>query len=303
MNGKCFEIGTIQAFLDGETSPDISLRLTDHVAGCGACAQVMADAEEENSIVFSTLERELNTLVPTQRLWSRINETIEVEKGRASVWQKALAYVTVSLANPSFAAAAGILLVLGMFAVVITLRDNQVIQIADNPKVGEQTPAPNPTPVVSNEGVSVARTDSEPGIPAQSIPKSSVTFTNMKPGELNKLAASVKSNQRTITPQYAIDHSAAADTFSAGEEGYVKTIAELKQNVDLQKDTVLTPSTRVSYERDMAVVNDSIKRMREVVKKNPRNQAARQVLYSSYQDKIDLLNSVVQREELMASLR
>ena len=304
MNGKCFEIGTIQAFLDGETSPDISLRLTDHVAGCGACAQVMADAEEENSIVFSTLERELNTLVPTQRLWSRINETIEVEKGRASVWQKALAYVTVSLANPSFAAAAGILLVLGMFAVVITLRDNQVIQIADNPNVGEQTPAPNPpTPVVSNEGVSVARTDSEPGIPAQSIPKSSVTFTNMKPGELNKLAASVKSNQRTITPQYAIDHSAAADTFSAGEEGYVKTIAELKQNVDLQKDTVLTPSTRVSYERDMAVVNDSIKRMRDVVKKNPRNQAARQVLYSSYQDKIDLLNSVVQREELMASLR
>jgi protein involved in temperature-dependent protein secretion len=28
----------------------------------------------------------------------------------------------------------------------------------------------------------------------------------------------------------------------------------------------------------MAVVNDSIKRMRDVVKKNPRNQAARQVL-------------------------
>jgi hypothetical protein len=53
----------------------------------------------------------------------------------------------------------------------------------------------------------------------------------------------------------------------------------------------------------MAVVNDSIKRMREVVKKNPRNQAARQVLYASYQDKIDLLSSVAQREELMASLR
>jgi len=303
MNGKCFEIGTIQAFLDGETSPDVSLRLTDHVAGCDPCAQVMADAEEENSIVFSTLERELNALVPTQRLWSRINETIEVEKGRVSVWQKAFVYIRVSLANPLLAAAAGVLLILGMFAVVITLRDNQVIQIADNRNVGEQAPAPNPpTPVVSNEGVSVAKTDSEPGIPAQSIPKSSVTFTNMKPGELTRLAASVRSNQRTVTPQYAIDRS-TADTYSAGEEGYVKTIAELKQNVDLQKDTVLTPSTRVSYERDMAVVNDSIKRMREVIQKNPRNQAARQVLYSSYQDKIDLLNSVAQREELMASLR
>src|SRR5215204_1113937 len=251
MNGKCFEIGTIQAFLDGETSPDVSLRLTDHVAGCDPCAQVMADAEEENSIVFSTLERELNALVPTQRLWSRINETIEVEKGRVSVWQKAFVYIRVSLANPLLAAAAGVLLILGMFAVVITLRDNQVIQIADNRNVGEQAPAPNPpTPVVSNEGVSVAKTDSEPGIPAQSIPKSSVTFTHMKPGELTRLAASVRSNQRTVTPQYAIDRS-TADTYSAGEEGYVKTIAELKQNVDLQKDTVLTPSTRVSYERDM----------------------------------------------------
>ena len=80
VNGKHFEIGTIQAFLDGETTPEISLRLTDHVADCDACARLMAEAEEESSLVFSTLERELNTLVPTQRLWSRINETIEVEK-------------------------------------------------------------------------------------------------------------------------------------------------------------------------------------------------------------------------------
>ena len=68
VNGKCFEIGTIQAFLDGETAPEVSLRLTGHVAECDACARQMAEAEEENSLVFSTLERELNTLVPTQRL-------------------------------------------------------------------------------------------------------------------------------------------------------------------------------------------------------------------------------------------
>ncbi|PYT00558.1 MAG: hypothetical protein DMF63_08310 [Acidobacteria bacterium] len=93
------------------------------------------------------------------------------------------------------------------------------------------------------------------------------------------------------------------DGYLPGEESYVRTISDLKQNVDAQKDSVMTPSSRVSYERDMAVVNDSIKRMRDAVKKNPRNQAARQVLYSSYQNKIDLLNSVSQREELMASLR
>jgi len=57
MNGKCFEIGTIQAFLDGETAPEMSLRLTDHVAACDSCARLMSEAEEENSVVFSTLER------------------------------------------------------------------------------------------------------------------------------------------------------------------------------------------------------------------------------------------------------
>jgi hypothetical protein len=65
---------------------------------------------------------------------------------------------------------------------------------------------------------------------------------------------------------------------------------------------MMRPSERVAYERDMAVVNDSIAKMRQEVKKNPKNQSAKQVLYSSYQNKIDLLNSVSQKEELMASL-
>ncbi len=53
----------------------------------------------------------------------------------------------------------------------------------------------------------------------------------------------------------------------------------------------------------MAVVDDAIDKMRREVKKNPRNESAKQVLYSSYQNKIDLLNSVSQKGELMASLR
>jgi hypothetical protein len=65
----------------------------------------------------------------------------------------------------------------------------------------------------------------------------------------------------------------------------------------------MRPSQRLSYERDLAVVDDSIKRMREEVRKDPKNDSAKQVLYSSYQNKIDLLNSVAQKEELLASLK
>jgi len=60
---------------------------------------------------------------------------------------------------------------------------------------------------------------------------------------------------------------------------------------------------RIFYERDMAVVDDAIAKMKSEVKKNPKNESAKQVLYSSYQNKIDLLNSVSQKEELVASLK
>ena len=301
MNGKCFEIGTVQAFLDGETSPEVSLRLADHAAECAACSRLMADAEEQNSIVFSALERELNSLVPTQRLWSRINETIEVEKSRASFWQKTLSYLRASLLNPSLAAAAAVVMVLGMLAIVVTNRDETGTLIGDNTP-GRQTENPVPAPV-SGPSSETALNHTRPGSVTTNVATPPVSISKLKDGEMRALAASVRANQREVRPQNAVYTPPITDGYLPGEESYVKTISDLKQNVDSQKDAVMTPSSRVSYERDMAMVNDSIKRMREVVKKNPRNQAARQVLYSSYQDKIDLLNSVAQREELMASLK
>ena len=303
VNGNCFEIGTIQAFLDGETTPEISLRLTDHIAACDACARLMADADEENAIVFSTLERELNTLVPTQRLWSRINDSIEVEKANIPAWQKALAVVRASLLSPTLAAAFGILLMLGIFTVwnLRTGRENAFVV----------TPPVDPRPVVNTPDKTPTSTAEGPLQGPSSATETPVFTAESKLPEkdLQKLAqhASAKAGQRGIrieTADYRVPvNTPADDRYLPGEESYVKTISDLKPNVDSQKDSVMTPSSRVSYERDMAMVNDSIKRMRDVVKKNPRNQAARQVLYSSYQDKIDLMNSVAQREELMASLR
>ena len=293
MNGKCFEIGTIQAFLDGELSPDKSVRLTDHIVDCDACARVMAEAEEENSVVFSALERELDTLVPTQRLWLRINESIEVEKSRAPFWQKALAYVRLSLQNPSMVAAAGLILVVGLFALIWMPKG------IDSDTAGGSGPVPTvPTNTITTPAPTAPQVASlEPSNENPAPRAYTAKESNYSPKELRKqiINANYREPVHAPTPQNA--------GYLPGEESYMKTIADLKENVESQKDAVFTPSTRVSYERDMAVVNDSINRMRDVVKKNPRNQAARQVLYSSYQDKIDLLNSVAQREELIASLK
>src|SRR5438034_6018915 len=100
---NCLDTGTIQAFLDGELAPAIASSVSAHIAACDACASQLASAEEESAFVFSVLEREMDTLVPTQRLWTKINGTIEVERQSASFWKKVWAFITVSLANPSIA--------------------------------------------------------------------------------------------------------------------------------------------------------------------------------------------------------
>lgn len=293
MNGNCLDIGTIQAFLDGETRPEAALKISEHVADCDTCAILLAQAEEENSQVFSVLDRELNTLVPTQRLWTRINDSIAVEKSRASMWQRLMTFVTANLANPSFAAAAGILLVIGMFAGVWNLRTtSETGYVASQPPTGQVVQSPVNTPV---EVVKVS--DPEPQKNSSAADKR-VTETKYTADEIGRMVTTA--NYRVSGPKPV--RSEYASQYLPGEESYIKTINELQQNVTVQNAS-MSASSQVSYQRNMAVVDDAIKKMKDVVRKNPRNQAARQVLYSSYQDKIDLLNSAAQREELMASLK
>ncbi len=293
MNGKCLDIGTIQAFLDGETKPEIGLRLSRHIAGCEACANLLAVAEDENSFVFSTLEREMNALVPTQRLWSRINDSIEIEKANVPVWRQVFAFISSSLASPSLTAAAGVLLVFGFFAAMWTLRTD--VSTDDTPTVASKTQSNPETDLqLDNRKVefpkSAASVSSDAGV-------IQVSESKLPSEQLQKLVR--ENNARNEIRPVTLNYSVPLE----GEQGYIKTISDLKQNVDGRKDAVFTASSRVSFESDLAVVNDAIGRMQKVVRKNPRNQAARQVLYSAYQDKIDLLNSVAQQDELMASVR
>lgn len=289
MNGNCLDIGTIQAFLDGETRTEDAVRISEHVADCDTCTVMLAQAEEESSMVFSVLDREINTLVPTQRLWARINDSIVEEKSRASVWQRLAAFVSASFMSPSFAGAAGILVVVGLGAVVWNLNTNESsVQMAGAPQIA----APSVTQTQAESPVAVAASD------PQSAPKKSpeVQFTNHSDKEVNRMVrgdyrVSAKTAPRVERAQYL-----------PGEESYIKTINDLEQSVTAQNAS-MSASNQVSYAKDIAVVDDSIKKMREVVKKNPRNQAARQVLYSSYQDKIDLLKASSGSGELMATLQ
>jgi anti-sigma factor RsiW len=292
MNADCFDIGTIQAFLDGELDKSRFALVSEHIGACEHCAIILADAEEETSFVFSTLEREMNGLVPTQRLWSRINDSIAEEKQAAPFWQKAWAYVSIAFASPSITAAAGLLIVFGVAAIFWMGRSAPTAQpeIASAPVVK----APTTTVITPTTGDSATTT----------VQTGDTNFETFRSGPRIERAAYAPEQRRVQSSPAVVRTGVTADPNDGmpGEESYIRTIASLSKTVEVQKDAAMRPSERIAYERDMAVVNDTIARMRQEVKKNPKNSSAKQILYSSYQNKIDLLNSVSQKEELMASL-
>ncbi len=288
MQDKCLDIGIIQAFLDGELSHDETSRVSSHMALCDTCANSFAEAESEATFVFSALDRELDTLVPTQRLWNKINDSIAEEKAQMPWWEKAWALVSVGLMNPSIAVAASLVIVVGVFAAVWMNRapvnssvpSNQIA--ASNPTITSTAPAPTNSVTVSDVPDTIASSDTP---------------------RVERAAFKAEPRRAAITPAVVRSGSTSYADPLAGESSYVNTISTLAKTVEDKKDGVLRPSQRVAFERDMAMVDDSIDKMRKEVKRNPKNETARQVLYSSYQNKIDLLNSVAQKEELMASIK
>lgn len=306
MNRNCFDIGTIQAFIDGEVGGDIAAAIAEHAAVCDDCAGRIASAEEETALVFSVLDREVNTLVPTQRLWTRINDSLADER-KPSFAQKLSGIFSSILAQPSFAAAAGVFLIFafGTFYFIAngvsdtdteTASNDAIVSAPTTPETQRRTDIVPATVNKSAQPANDAAGD-EVARPLNENPSGyRVETANYKPSARQNAAASSR-NRPNAEPK------AAPAAFLPGEESYVKTITGLKRNIDENKDLVMPAATRVSYERDMAVVNDTIGKLKSAVAKDPTNEAAKQALYASYQDKIDLLNSVQQREELMASLR
>jgi len=295
MRENCYDIGTIQAFLDGELASETTETVARHVSVCEDCAILMANAEDETAFAFSVLEQEINTLVPTQRLWTKINDSIAREK--QSFWKPIFAF----LLQPSTAAFAGLLFVAAVSITFLSLKpDAPTVDVAQNsiekPIVSQSVSKNEQLPVVQVPPAKSA----EKNVEAVKSRRSKNEFRAMKTSyvkpEINR-TTSTESLKKSDTANRAPRENVS------GEESYLKTIMTLAATVDNRKDEVLSPSARFVFERDLAVTDDAIIQMRKEVRKNPSNEAAKQILRASYQNKIDLLNSLADKTELMASLK
>ena len=313
MREKCFDDGTIQAFLDGELATDFSETIARHIELCDDCSLSLARAEEESAFAFSALEQEFNTLVPTQRLWTKINDSIESE--RKPMWQNAFAFVSnfkSHISNQTVAAFASLLIVVGLFTVLVLRNNDKSDYVAETMPDKQKVTAPTSYSENSKPELYKTASDSFNDKGASNFTAGNLRKDNREFRVVKATWVTKETNQKPVKTNFPrIEDIKKAPKVEPrttnenlpGEESYIKTIAALSERVDNRKDEVLNPSARFAFEKDLAVVDDAIKRMKTEVKKNPKNEGAKQVLHSSYQNKIDLLNSVTEKTELMASLR
>lgn len=304
MKEQCFDEGTIQAFLDGELASEMLEQVARHVALCDDCAMMLAETEEESAFAFAALDDEFNALVPTERIRTNLYQAIsEIEKPKVSFWEKITSFSFI-FSNPSITAFAGLLIVAGLFAVIWKYNYQSVAPIAEIARNtnAEKLQPKNTASVSSNETLNEATTTpAQPQTIAQNSGRNRPRIENQdyRPKYQNaKYTFESPKITRTIEPKAA----AMPAEMIAGEGAFIKTIDTLSKTVDVNKGVILSASARVAYEKDMAMVNDAIAKMKTEVRKNPKNEVAKEVLRNSYQNKIDLMNSVAEQSQMVAGL-
>lgn len=113
------------------------------------------------------------------------------------------------------------------------------------------------------------------GITALVMKRSSVPIAIRQPNEVRDTAAQRSPGVLTAS-------------FRQAESEYNRTIDELAQAVDTQRDR-LSPETIRTVDRSLAVVDSAIAEARAALMADPNNQMLMDLLSTSYQRKLDLL--------------
>ncbi|MFV0387674.1 MAG: anti-sigma factor family protein [Pyrinomonadaceae bacterium] len=304
---KCYELGEIQAFLDGELSSIDCEILVRHCSLCDSCSKRLSEAEQENAEIYSLLEAELNPLVPTERLRSKVFASInEIEqKENAPVFvglHKYFQRFGIFGISPVGAAFAVFLLV--FTAAFVTFSrwnkenpNNDSIIANNTQRIESNIPQVYTGALDVDDEVESSKTSVSAPLPSESsAPRvansrsSSVSYASFAPQRARTPKVVRKSVQKPIV--YSI----------SAERKFLTKIDSLTDSVNRDKDYLMTPKERIGFEKNLAIVNESIKRMKQAVKEDPKNNIAKELLKNSYQNKVDLLSSVSERSELVAGI-
>jgi anti-sigma factor RsiW len=313
---KHLDIGTIHAFLDGELSGEHLEFAASHFSLCEACSNLMLEAENESDAVMQAFAVENVYAVPTQRIWARINNEIDAIEAipaptpqPISVWQKAFGWLGFDnlsqVAAPTAALGFGVVIVAFFSIYGILQPANVSIDAPPIAKINE----PAVTFVTGGTSNSNLPSETQTAVAPNQQPSSSVKIAapRKSSGGFEAVNASyrVEPKAKTVVPKVVKTPGRNVDlnTPIVEERLYLDAINDLSETVASNDEALSRPSVRVEYEQNIALINQAIQKMQRQVRRNPNDENAKRILFASYQNKIDLLNTVAEKSQLMATLR
>ncbi|HMF55170.1 MAG TPA: zf-HC2 domain-containing protein [Pyrinomonadaceae bacterium] len=312
MREMCFDEAVLQSYSDGELSPETMQSVAAHINTCADCAETAKEIESETELMRVALAHEMGLSVPTESLRSRIDAAIRAEQygmqavevreeSKLRTWfaglmssfnlspQQVIGFASLVVVVTFAAIFAAIKLQHGTPGVSTSTgeqaainRSNQQVAVPQS-STTQNAGEVNPTPAPIDDGGAVT--------PTQQVAVS--VRRKMRPPFGGRMV-----NTEYVRPdvQQQPDPPPLPD-----EQGYLRAIASLTRAVNSTGNSSLPPSVQAEYRRNLALIDQAIAATRLSARRNPQDASARQFLYASYQNKVDLLSAVADQTMLVAS--
>ncbi|HEU4933589.1 MAG TPA: zf-HC2 domain-containing protein [Pyrinomonadaceae bacterium] len=280
---RCLDEAKLQSYFDGELSLNMMESVTSHLASCVTCAAAARELEEESALVMSALAAEFETSVPTERLRERID---------AAVLGDRLAVAEVAQKTPGLAAFFSGLLnfgtqrTLGYASLAVVMAFAAIFVVVKLKSTPDTSVVNNTQP---QQTVAVVNQPAETGSKAPS-PVSTEPTEIPAPQKATSGNATKGKYQQVKYTQSAAPKQAPVKLLP-GERSYLQTIARLDSTIKSNQKS-MRPSLQVEYQRNLAVVDRAIAATRSAAKSNPNDPDAADFMFSAYQSKVDLLNTI-----------
>jgi hypothetical protein len=297
---RCLDEGILQAYLDGELSPEAALEAGSHLAACGECAASLKAAEGAGALFAAAFAPDDSLNVPTEQLRARISAAVarfdarpETQARTASGWSFSALLASLSslltFAPQRAAGFAGLLAVVVFAAVFFSM---QKPSPTPGGSEGESRLAVvNPQPTRAEGGAVNIEGENSPPASSPSIVKDGGT---VEVARFNH----ARMSKRRVREALKATPTAPKDASLPGEKDYEQAIASLSTVIKVGGDAVLKPQVRAQYERNLAVLDKAIEETRRVARRNPKDKDAVDFLMSAYQSKVDLLTTVADQAQV-----
>ena len=278
---ECTTEYMLQAYFDGELSAIEMRGVATHLAVCAKCSALAQEINSEIEALTFALAPELELPVPTESLRARLDIALAEIAGpqpvlsRLSWFSRLGEWFQAFNLTPQFAfggVAFALLLAGIVFLATYTKPENglgagnlarrnwPVLEIKPKPAA---SPVPDKSPGKKPEPQVISVKYSKPLVSS------------------NKKYTAIVEGPRQLELKLL-----------PGEENYLKTIASLERAVAAQQaEFEVQPKLRTVYERNVAVLDQAILATQRAARRNPKDTDAVEFLYSTYQTKVELMNT------------